>query len=70
MQNNTVAMGTYYRANPYGLVRTVCRAFDQAGDAMIVYVNVGEGGCASDALIMPENEFINIFGSSRSAGVC
>lgn len=62
MKNNFVAMGEYYSANPYGLVRTVCRAFDyQSGDAMIAYVNVNKGGVASDVFLMPENEFINIF---------
>lgn len=69
MKNNFVAMGTFYRANPYGLVRTVCKAYDyQSGDAMIAYVNVDAGGCASDVYLMPENEFINIFCGISSAG--
>ena len=62
MAKNYVAMGSYYNANPYGLVRTVCKAFDyQSGEAMIAYVNVTEGGQASDIFLMPENEFKNIF---------
>ena len=62
MKNTFVAMGSYYRANPYGLVRTVCRGFDyQSGEAMIAYVNVLEGGHASEIFLMPENEFKNIF---------
>ena len=27
MKNNFVAMGCFYRANPYGLVKTICRVF-------------------------------------------
>ena len=62
MKNNFVSMGNFYRANPYGLVKTVCRGFDaNSGDAMIAYVHVGEGGCASDVFFMSENEFKNIF---------
>lgn len=57
-----VGMGCFYRANPYGLVRTVCRATDiNSGDVMIAYVNVKNGGIASDVFLMPENEFINTF---------
>ena len=55
-------MGCFYRANPFGLVKTVCRAIDAiSGDVVIAYVNVGKGGCASDVFIMPEVEFMNIF---------
>ena len=62
MTKNYVAMGSYYNANPYGLVRTVCKAFDyQSGEAMIAYVNVNEGGQASDIFLMPEDIFKNIF---------
>ena len=62
MAKNYVAMGTYYRANPYGLVRTVCKAFDyKSGEPMIGYVNVSDGGVASDIFLMPENEFKNVF---------
>ena len=62
MKNSYVGMGCFYRANPYGLVKTVCRAIDAiSGDAVIAYVNVGKGGYASDVFIMPETEFINIF---------
>ena len=62
MTKNYVAMGSYYHANPYGLVRTVCKAFDyQSGEAMIAYVNVNEGGQASDVFLMPEDTFKNIF---------
>lgn len=57
-----VGMGCFYHANPYGLVRTVCRATDvNSGDVMIAYVNVGPGGFASEVFLMPESEFINIF---------
>ena len=57
-----IDMGCYYNANPYGLVRTVCRAYDfQSGDPMIAYVNISKGGVAGDVFLMPENEFKNIF---------
>lgn len=57
-----VEMGGYYNSNPYGLVRTVCRAFDyESGEAVIAYVNIKEGGVASDIFFMPEVQFINIF---------
>ena len=57
-----IDMGSYYNAAPYGLVRTVCKAYDyQSGDAMIAYVNVSSGGIAGDVFLMPENEFKNIF---------
>lgn len=57
-----VEMGDYYRANPYGLVKTVLRGFDHlSGEAMIAYVNVQDGGMASDVFFMPEEEFKNIF---------
>ena len=43
MKNNFVAMGCFYRANPYGLVKTICRGFDaDSGDVMIAYVQVGK----------------------------
>ena len=62
MKNSYGGMGCFYRANPYGFVKTVCRAIDAiSGDAVIAYVNVGKGGCASDVFIMPEIEFMNIF---------
>lgn len=62
MKNSYVGMGCFYRANPYGLVKTVCRTIDAiSGDVVIAYVNVGKGGCASDVFIIPEAEFINIF---------
>ncbi len=62
MAKNYVAMGAYYHTNPYGLVRTVCKAYDyQSGEAMIAYVNVDNGGVASDVFLMPENVFINVF---------
>lgn len=62
MSKKFVGMGDYYRANPYGLVRTVCKAFDdQSGEAMIAYVNVSEGGYVSDVFLMPEVQFKNIF---------
>lgn len=45
MKNSYVGMGCFYRANPYGLVKTVCRAIDAiSGDVVIAYVNVGKGG--------------------------
>lgn len=59
---NFVGMGQFYRANPYGLVKTVCRGFDaNSGDAMIAYVQVGKCGCASEVFFMLEDEFRNIF---------
>lgn len=62
MKNNFVSMGSFYRANPYGLVKTVCKGFDaDSGEAMIAYVNVHAGGNASDVFFMPEDEFKNIF---------
>lgn len=62
MKQNFVSMGSFYRANPYGLVKTIYRAIDAiSGDAVIAYVNVGKGGYASDVFIMPETEFMNIF---------
>lgn len=57
-----VGMGQFYSANPYGLVKTVCRGFDyNSGEAMIAFVNVQSGGCASEIFLMPEKEFENIF---------
>lgn len=64
-----IEMGSYYQANPYGLVRTICKAIDEAGDAQIVYVNVGKNGFVGDAYLMPENEFSNIFLNSHAVGV-
>ena len=62
MKKNTVDMGAYYNAAPYGLVRTVCKAFDyQSGEAMIAYVNIASGGYASEIFLMPETVFKNIF---------
>lgn len=59
---NFVKMGSYYRANPYGLVRTILRGYDHlSGEEMIAYVNVKNGGMASDIFLMPETEFKNIF---------
>lgn len=57
-----VAMGEYYRSEPYGLVKTVCRAIDsESGNAMICYCNIEKGGYSSEVFCMPENEFVNIF---------
>ena len=62
MKKNYVGMGEYYNANPYGLVRTVCRGFDhQTGECIIAYVNVQTGGYASEVFMMPEEQFKNIF---------
>ena len=62
MKKNYVEMGRYYRSNPYGLVKTVCRGYNyESGEVFIAYVNVNKGGCASDIFLMPENEFQNIF---------
>lgn len=62
MNNSFVEMGSYYQANPYGLVRTVCRATDsESGDQLIAYVTVAKGGVASEVFVMPENQFENIF---------
>lgn len=57
-----IEMGAYYSANPYGLVKTVCKIYHyESGESMIAYVNVGKGGVASEVFAMPENEFKNIF---------
>ena len=62
MKKSFIGMGDYYHANPYGLVRTVCKAYDfESGEAMIAYVNVNEGGYVSDVFLMPEIQFKNIF---------
>ncbi len=62
MKNTYVAMGTYYRADQYGLVRTVCRATDvKTGEVITAYVEVGEGGCVGEVMLMPELEFEQIF---------
>ena len=57
-----VEMGAYYNVNPYGLVRTVCKAYDhESGESMIAFVHVGKGGYAGDIFLMPEVQFKNIF---------
>ena len=62
MKKNSVGMGEYYNAAPYGLVRTVCRGYDhQSGESIIAYVNIETGGYASDVFMMSEDEFKNIF---------
>ena len=62
MKKSFIGMGDYYHANTYGLVRTVCKAYDfESGEAMIAYVNVNEGGYVSDVFLMPEIQFKNIF---------
>ena len=62
MTKNFVAMGDYYNAEPYGLVRTVCRGYDnETGKSMIAYVNIKTGGIASEIFLMPEEKFKNIF---------
>lgn len=62
MKNDFIAMGEFYRANPYGLVKTVCKGYDsQSGEAYIAYANVLDGGLAGDIFFMPEEEFRNIF---------
>lgn len=59
---NFVGMGQFYRANPYGLVKTVCRGFDaNSGDAMIAYVQVGKGGCASEVFSCPRTNLETSF---------
>lgn len=57
MGKNTVNMGYNYNDNSGKLVRTVCRAYTKAGEAMIAYVNIDNGGYASDVYLMEENEF-------------
>lgn len=57
-----VKMGEYYNKQPHGLVRTICKATNHdTDDTFIVYVKVGDGGIASDPLLMPEQAFKNIF---------
>ena len=57
MAKNTVNMGYNYICDSGKLVRTVCRAYTQAGKAMIAYVNIDNGGYASDVYLMDEKEF-------------
>jgi len=68
-----IQMGVNYRANPYGLVRTICRAYDhEDGSASIVYAPINDGtGTVEDPLIMPEDQFYNTFVKNYSSvGVC
>lgn len=59
MKKNYVEMGTYYHANEYGLVRTICQAIDlNSKQVMIAFVRVGEGGCVSDVYLLPRTEFL------------
>ena len=62
MKKKFLEMGAYYISPAQGLVRTVCRADRPRTDEhIIVYVSVGEGGCASECRFMPEKVFENIF---------
>lgn len=57
-----VEMGAYYNVNPYGLVRTVCKAYDhESGESMIAFVHIDKGGYAGDIFLMSEAQFKNIF---------
>ena len=56
-----VEIGSYYNIQPYGLIKTICRAYDyETGEAMIVYANVNDGGYVSDAIVLPECDFVNM----------
>ena len=62
MAKNYIEMGGHYHANPYGLVKVVCRGFDHlSGEAVIAYANIGNGGIVGDIFMMPEEQFKNIF---------
>ena len=56
-----VEMGTFYRDKEL-LVRTACRAHTpDKNESIICYVEVGEGGEASEVFFMPEASFISRF---------
>ena len=57
----SIDMGCKYRSEDGRLVRTVCRAYTAAGDTMIAYVNVGDGGFVSDVYLLTEDEFYECF---------
>ena len=58
MSKNYVEMGVYYMDKTIGLVRTVSRMFNyETNDPKIGFVNIGEGGVASEMYAMPENIF-------------
>ena len=56
-----INMGYNYRSEDGRLVRTVCRAYTAAGEAMIAYVNIGDGGFVSDVYLLAEDEFYKCF---------
>lgn len=62
MVKNTVNMRYNYIDEDGILVRTVCRAYTQSGEAMIAYVNIDKGGYASDIYLMEESMFKSRFG--------
>lgn len=63
MKKVSVDMGTYYTSlDQSSLVRTIGRATDVRTLApMIMFVNVKEGGCASEPFMMAEDEFVNAY---------
>ena len=59
---NYVQMGYHYIDKDHQLVRTVCRAFTQANESMIAYVNISENGYASEVYLQSEEDFKSRFG--------
>lgn len=57
MYRNFINMGCNYADNEGNLVRTICRAFTQSGNAMIAYANIGSNGCVGDTYIIGEAAF-------------
>lgn len=57
-----IEMGSYYRAEPYGLIKTVCKAYNSdTGDSMVVFSKVEVGGYAGEMKVMPESTFKSTF---------
>lgn len=63
MKKISVDMGAYYTSlDQTSLVRTVGRATDvRTLTPMIMFVNVKEGGCASEPFVMAEDEFVSAY---------
>lgn len=62
MNTNYVAMGEYYHSENGSLIKTIGRFFDyKTNDPMIGYVYVKNGSYVSDAYVMPEIEFKEIY---------
>ena len=57
MSRTSVNMGYNYLDKDGCLVRTVCRAFTETGEPVIVYTNIQNGGYVSDIYLMNEQKF-------------